>query len=39
MPITIGVSLEENGTRGVFRGIGGNGKGLSKVREVEDGVR
>ena len=39
MPITIGVSLEENGTRGVLRSISGNGKRFGKVREVEDGAR
>ena len=37
VPITVSVSLEENSTRGIFRGISGDGKGLGEVREVEDG--
>ena len=39
MPIAVGVCLEENGARGVLRGIGGNGEGFGEVREMEDGTR
>ena len=39
MPVTVGVSLEEDGVRGVLQGISGDGKGLGEVWEVEDGTR
>ena len=39
MPITIGVSLEEDGSRRVFRGIHGDREGGREVGEVEDGFR
>ena len=39
MPISVGVSLEEDGTRCMFRCIGGNGKGGGEIREVKDGFR
>ena len=37
MPIAIGVSLEEDGARRVFRGIRGDHEGGREVGEVEDG--
>ena len=37
MPFAIRVSLEEDGTGGIFRGISGDGKGCCEVREMEDG--
>ena len=39
VPIAISVSLEENSARGVFRGIGGDGKGFGEVGKVEDRSR
>ena len=39
MPIAVGVSLEEDGARGVLGGVGGDGKGFGEVREVEDRAR
>ena len=39
MPIAIGVSLEKDGTRGVLRGISGDGERFREVREVEDRVQ
>ena len=36
VPVTIGVCLEEDGSRGVFGGIGCNGEGGGKVGEVKD---
>ena len=36
VPFTIQVSLEEDGAKGILAGIGGNGKGCSKVREAKD---
>ena len=35
IPIAIGIGLED-GTGGVFGGIGGNGRGLGNVWEVKD---
>ena len=37
MPIAIGVSLEEDGARGILGGVSGDSKGFGEVREVEDG--
>ena len=37
VPIAVGVSLEENGARCVFRGVCGNSEGGGEVREVKDG--
>ena len=31
MPITVGVSLEKDGTRDVLRGVGGDGEWLGEV--------
>ena len=39
MPVTIRISLEEDGPRGVFGGISCNGKGGSEVWEVKDWFR
>jgi hypothetical protein len=39
VPITVGVGLEEDGARSVFRGVGGNGKWSREVGHVEDGFR
>ena len=39
MPVTIGVGLEEDGTRGVLGSIGGDGEGFGEVREVKDRAR
>ena len=39
MPIAVGVGLEENGARRMFRDICGNGKGGGEVREVKDRFR
>ena len=38
MPIAIGVGLKEDGARGIFKGISGNGEEFGEVREVEDGA-
>ena len=38
VPFAVGVSLEENGARGILRGVGGDGEGFGEVREVEDGM-
>ena len=37
MPIAVGVGLEEDGTRCVFRGVCGNSEGGGEVGEVKDG--
>ena len=37
MPVTVGVSLEENGARHMLRGVRGDGKRGREVREVKDG--
>ena len=37
MPIAVGVGLEEDGARCVFRGVSGNGEGGGEVREMKDG--
>ena len=39
MPIAIRVSLEEDDTRGILRGISGNGEGFGEVWEMEDRAR
>ena len=39
MPITVGIGLEEDSTRCVFRCICGNGEGGGEVGEVKDGFR
>ena len=39
MPIAIGVGLEEDGARRVFRGVHGDREGGREVGEVEDGFR
>ena len=39
MPIAICIGLKEDGTRGVLRGVGGNGERFGEVREVEDRAR
>lgn len=36
MLISVGVGLEEDASRGVFRGVSGNGKGTEEIREMED---
>ena len=33
-PFAIGVGLEKDHGRSIFRGVGGNGEGCSRVREV-----
>ena len=37
MSIAIRVGLEKDGTRGVFRSVGGDGEGCGEVQEVKDG--
>ena len=37
VPIAIGISLEKDSTRGVFRGVDGNGERFREVWEMEDG--
>ena len=37
MPITVGVGLKEDGTRRMFGGVHGDGKGGGEVGEVKDG--
>ena len=39
MPVTIGIGLEKDSTRGVLRSVGGDGERLGKVWEMEDGAR
>ena len=39
MPIVIRVSLEEDSIRGIFRGIGGDGKWFREIWEVKNGAR
>ena len=36
MPVTVGVSLEENSTGCMFRRISGNSKRSGEIREVEN---
>ena len=36
MPVTVRVGLEEDGARGIFGGISGDGEGLGEVGEVKD---
>jgi len=36
VPIAVGVSLKENSSGCIFRGVGGDGEGCGEVREVED---
>ena len=36
VPVPIGIGLEKDGTRCVFRSIGSNGKGGGKIRKMED---
>ena len=36
MPIAIRVGVEQDGTRGIFRGVGGDGEGRSEVGKVKD---
>ena len=36
MPVTIGVGLEKDGSRGIFGGVSHNGKRGSEVGEVKD---
>ena len=38
MPITVGVSLGEDPSRGVFGGVGGNGEGAREDGKLEDGL-
>ena len=38
VPVSICVGLKEDCARGVFGGIGGNGKGFGEVGEMEDGA-
>ena len=38
VPIAIGVGLEEDGARGIFRSISGNSERFGEVREVKDGA-
>ena len=39
MPVTVGVDLEEDSTRCMFRHISGNGERGREIREVKDGFR
>ena len=39
MPIAVGVGLEEDGARCVFRGICGDSEGSGEVGEMENGFR
>ena len=39
MPVTVGVSLEEDSARHILRSIGGDGEGGGEVREVKDRLR
>ena len=39
MPVTVGVGLEEDSARCMFRCISGNGEGGGEIREVKDGFR
>ena len=39
MPVTVGISLEEDGSGGIFGGIGRNGERGSEVRKVKDWFR
>ena len=39
MPVAVGVGLEEDGARRMFRGVCGDGEGGGEVREVKDGFR
>ena len=36
MPVSIGISLEEDSTGHIFGSVGGNGKGSGKVWKVKD---
>ena len=36
MPVTVDISLEEDGARGILGCIGGDGKGFGKVRKMEN---
>ena len=36
MPVTVDVSLEEYSSRGMLRGVGGNGEGGGEVGELEN---
>ena len=38
VPIAVGVGLEEDGARRMFRGVRGHGEGGGEVREVKDGL-
>ena len=38
VPVTVGISLEEDGTRRVFRSVRGNSKGSGEVGKVKDGL-
>ena len=35
MPVTVGVSLKEDGARHILGGVGGDGKGFGEVGKVE----
>ena len=39
MPVTIGVSLEEDGVRGILKGVSGDGERFGEVQEVKDRAR
>ena len=39
MPVTVGVGLEEDSARRIFRSIGGDGEGGGEVRKVKDGFQ
>ena len=34
MPVAVGVGLEEDGARGILRGVSGDGEGFGEVREM-----
>ena len=36
VPVSIGIGLKEDGTRGILGGVGGDGKRLGEVGEMED---
>ena len=38
VPIAVGVGLEEDGARRMFRGVRGNSEGGGEIREVKDGL-
>ena len=39
VPISVGISLEKDGARCIFGGVGGDSKGSGEIREAKDGFR